>query len=345
MRRQTSTRVWQGIGSDPPSMKGTIARRTAAVVVLLLVAAAFGAAAQVAGKVSRVGILITANPRLYDSFVDELRKSGHVEGQNLALEIRNADGDLQRLPALAAELVRAGVDVIVAGGGEAPLRAARQATTTIPIVIVAIDYDPLAIGNVASLARPGGNITGVFLQQPDVTAKRIELVKTMLPKLTRMAILWEASAAEQFKTTESVSRSLGIRVQSLEIRDPSDDLRGAFATASRSRADALFVVATAMLFRERTQIAQLALKNRLPAVFAYREWVEAGGLMSYGANLPEMFRRAATHVDKILKGAKPGDLPIEQPTKFELVINMKTAKALGLVIPQSILVRADQVIE
>ena len=310
-----------------------------------LIAAPLAAEGQVAAKVWRVGILITANPRVYDSLLDELRKTGFVEGQNLALKFRNAEGDLQRLPSLAADLVHAGVDVIVAAGGEAPLRAVRQATTTIPIVIIAIDYDPLALGNVVSLARPGGNITGMVLQQGEVTVKRIELVRTLLPTLSRMAILWDASGADQLKAAEAGSRSVGIRVQSLEVRKAPADLGAAFVAATRERAEALFVVTTAMFFRERTRIAQLALKHRLPAVFALRESVEAGGLMSYGANLSEMVRRAATHVDKILKGAKPGDLPMEQPTSFELIINLKTAKALGLTIPQSLLLRADQVIE
>jgi putative ABC transport system substrate-binding protein len=224
-------------------------------------------------------------------------------------------------------------------------RAAQQATTTIPVVIVAIDYDPLALKFVANLARPGGNATGVFLQQIELTAKRMELLKALLPKLTRLSILWDPSAADQFKTAEAVSRSLGMRVQSLEIRNPSDDFRGAFATAAKGRADALYVATTGVFFRERAQIAQLAVNHRLPAVSTFREFAEAGGLMSYGANLPDMFRRAAIYVDKILKGAKAGDLPLEQPTKFELVINLKTAKALGLTMPPSLLQRADQVIE
>jgi putative ABC transport system substrate-binding protein len=310
-----------------------------------LLAAPLIAKGQQAGKVWRIGVLVTANPRIYDSFVDELRRLGYVDGQNVVLEFRNAEGKYERFPPLAAELVRAGVDVILAGGGTAVFRAAREATTTIPIVIVAIDYDPLALKFVANLARPGGNATGVFLQQIELTAKRMELLKALLPKLTRLSILWDPSAADQFKTAEAVSRSLGMRVQSLEIRNPSDDFRGAFATAAKGRADALYVATTGVFFRERTQIAKLAVNHRLPAVSTFREFAEAGGLMSYGANLPDMFRRAAIYVDKILKGAKAGDLPLEQPTKFELVINLKTAKALGLTMPPSLLQRADQVIE
>jgi len=309
-----------------------------------VLAAPLAAEAQQAGKVWRVGILATANPRVYDDFADELRKLGYI-GQSLFIDIRNAEGKVERLPTLAAELVRAQVDVILAAGGEAPLRAARQATTTIPIVIVAIDYDPLERGHVASLARPGGNVTGVFLQQLELTAKRLELLRATLPTLTRVAILWEPTAGDQFKVADAASRSLGLRAESLEVRNPPDGLRAAFVMGARDRPDALLVVTTAVFFRERKQIAQLARDSRLPAMYTLREFVEAGGLMSYGSSLPEMFRRAAIYVDKIFKGAKPADLPMEQPTKFELVINLKTAKALGLTIPPSLLLRADQVIE
>jgi putative ABC transport system substrate-binding protein len=314
------------------------------IVALLCFIAPLVAEAQPGGKVWRVGILATANPRVYDDSVDELRRLGYIQGRNLALELRSAEGKVERLPTLAAELVRAGVDVIIAGGTEASVRAARQATTTIPIVIIAIDYDPVAQGYGASLARPGGNVTGVFLQQIELTAKRMELLRETFPKLTRVAILWDPSAADQFKAANSAARSLGIRVQSLEIRNPGG-LPGAFAIAAKERADAVFVVTTAVFFRERVQLSKLAVESRLPAVYALREFAEAGGLMSYGTNLPAMFRRAAVYVDRIFKGAKPGDLPMEQPTKFELVINTKTANALGLTIPPSLLLRADQVIQ
>jgi putative ABC transport system substrate-binding protein len=278
-------------------------------------AAPLGAEAQPAVRVRRVGILVSANPRVYDPFVDELRRRGYVDGQTLGLEFRNAEGKLDRLPSLAAELVRAGVDVILAAGTEASLRAARQATTRIPIVIVCIEYDPVAKRYVDSLARPGGNVTGVVLQQLEVRAKRMELLKAMLPKLTRLAVLWDASAADQRTAAQSAARSLGMSVQSLEIRNPSDDFSAAFVQAANVRTEALLVAVTAVFFRERAQIAQLALNHHVPTVFAVREFVEAGGLMSYGANLSEMFRRAAIYVDKILKGAKPSDLPIEQPRR------------------------------
>ena len=309
-----------------------------------MLAAPLAVEAQPMRKLPRVGILITANPRLYDPFVDELRRLGYVDGQNIVLEFRNAEGRIERFPALAADLVRAGVHVTLAVS-EASVRAAQQATTSTPIVIVAIDYDPLALRMVTSLARPGGNVTGVFLQQLEVTAKRIELLKAMLPKLTRLAVLWDVSGADQFKAAEAASLSLGLRVQSLKIRPNADDLSGAFAAAIRERADAIAVVQTAALFHERAQIVQLATGHRLPAAFTFKEFAETGGLMSYGAQLPDMFRRAAFYVDRILKGAKPGDLPMEQPTKFELVINLRTAKALGLAMPPSVLARADQVIE
>ena len=319
-------------------------KRLPAVIAVLLLLMVCVAGAQPMGKLPRVGILITANPRLYDPFVEELRRLGYVDGRDIVLEFRNAEGRIERFPALAADLVRAGVDVILAVS-EASVRAAQQGTTSTPIVIVAIDYDPLALKMVTSLARPGGNVTGVFLQQLEVTAKRIELLKAMLPKLTRLAVLWDPSGADQFKAAEAASVSLGLRVQSLKIRPNPDDLSGAFAGAVRERADAIAVVQTAMLFRERAQIVQMATSHRLPAAFTFREFAETGGLMSYGAHLPDMFRRAAFYVDRILRGAKAGDLPMEQPTKFDLVINLKTAKALGLTIPPSLLLRADQVIE
>ena len=319
-------------------------KRLPAVIAVLLLLMVCVAGAQPMGKLPRVGILITANPRLYDPFVEELRRLGYVDGRDIVLEFRNAEGRIERFPALAADLVRAGVDVILAVS-EASVRAAQQGTTSTPIVIVAIDYDPLALKMVTSLARPGGNVTGVFLQQLEVTAKRIELLKAMLPKLTRLAVLWDPSGADQFKAAEAASVSLGLRVQSLKIRPNPDDLSGAFAGAVRERADAIAVVQTAMLFRERAQIVQMATSHRLPAAFTFREFAETGGLMSYGAHLPDMFRRAAFYVDRILRGAKAGDLPMEQPTTFELVINLKTAKALGVTIPPSLLLRADQVIQ
>jgi putative ABC transport system substrate-binding protein len=323
---------------------GPVRRRRFLIATGVLLATPLVGEAQRAGRVWRVGILATANPRVYDASIEELRRRGYIQGQNLVVEFRSAEGKVERLPTLAAELVRAGVDVIIAGGAEASARAARRATTTVPIVIVAIDYDPIASGYVNSLARPSGNVTGVFLQQIELTAKRMELVKEMFPKLTRVAVLWDPSEVGQFKAAESAGQYLGIRVQSLEIRNP-DEIPGAFAMAAKERAEAVFVVVTPVFFRERVQLSKLAVESEIPAVYALREFAESGGLMSYGTSLPEMFRLAGVYVDKIFRGAKPGDLPMEQPTKFELVINLKTARDLGLTIPPSILLRADHIIE
>jgi len=323
----------------------TIISLTAALVLAFTFAWVPSASAQSAGKTWRVGVLATANPRVYDDVIDELRKLGYVEGQNLVVESRTADGKAERLPALAAELVRARVDVIVAGGGDAAARAALKATTSIPIVVVAIDYDPLALGLVKSLARPGGNVTGVYLQQIELTGKRVEILKATLPTLARLAILWEAAASDQFKAANATSSSLGLQIQSLHLDNPPSGFRGALAAAVRQRAEALLVTTTGTFFRERTQIVRLVTDTHLPAMYPRREFVDAGGLMSYGPSVPEMFRRAATHVDKIFKGAHPGEVPMEQPTRFELVINKKAAIALGLTIPSTVLARTDHVIE
>jgi putative ABC transport system substrate-binding protein len=311
------------------------------------VAAPLPAAAQPMMKIPRVGFL-GAVPRSSPglrAFEERLSELGYVNGRNIALEFRTGEGDLDLLPGMAAELIRLDVDLLVAGGSEATARAARQVAGTRPIVIVAIDYDPIALGYVVSLARPGGNITGVFLQQIELTRKRVELLSETLPKLRRVGILWDASATDQFKAAGDTARSLGLRVQSLELRSPLYDLAGAFTVAARDRADAVLATTTPEIFRNRALVAQLAAKNRLPTMFALREFADAGGLMSYGASLTRMYADAATLVDKILKGAKPTDVPMEQPTKFQLVINAKTAKALGLTIPPSLLARADQVIE
>jgi putative ABC transport system substrate-binding protein len=242
--------------------------------------------------------------------------------------------------------VRLPVDVLVASGPEAALRAAKDATSTLPIVMIAIDYDPIARGYIAGLPRPGGNITGLLLQQLELTGKRLELLKEAVPQLRRVAVLWDEPSADQWHAAATAARELGVPVQSLELHRPPDyDLTGALRAAAQEHADALLVLMSPVLFRHRAHIAALAAQHRLPTMFGVREFVEAGGLMSYGANLSHMIRRAADYVDKILKGAKPADLPVEQPTKFELVINLKTAKALGLTIPPRLLVQADEVIK
>ncbi len=319
----------------------------AVVLAVSFILAPLVAVAQLPTKVPRVGFL-GAVPRSSPgvrAFEERLRELGYDDGRSIAIEFRTAVGNLDLLPGLAAELVRLDIDLLVAGGSEATARAARQVAGTRPIVIVAIDYDPIALGYVASLARPGGNITGVFLQQIELTWKRVELLREALPKVRRMGILWDASATDQFKAAGDAARSLGLRVQSLELRSPLYDLASAFAAAARDHAGAVLATTSPELFRNRASVAQLATKNRLPTMFALREFAEAGGLMAYGPSLTGMYADAATLVDKILKGAKPADLPVEQPTKFQLVIDAKTAKALGLTIPPSLLLRADEVIQ
>ena len=311
-----------------------------------LLAAPLAAEAQRAGKVPRIGYLhVVPRPSPFFQMLGQgLRDLGYVEDQDFAFEYRSADGKVERLPALAADLVHLNVDLIVTATAPAA-RAAKEATTTIPIVMVGVNYDPLALGYVASLARPGGNVTGLFFLHLDLLAKRLGVFKEMLPSVGRVAVLSDPLSADQLKQVEVVNRSLGFKLHPVELREPQLDVESAFRAAVRSRAEGLFVLETVNIFRERSQIAQLALKHRLPTSFAFREYVDAGGLASYGVNFPDMGRRTAIYVDRILKGAKPADLPVEQATKFELVINLKTAKVLGLTIPPSLLQRADQVIE
>jgi ABC-type uncharacterized transport system substrate-binding protein len=304
-----------------------------------------GGSAQPPRPLARVGILNSgaAQDARVDYFRDELRKLGYAEGQNLDIIYRGADGRQERLPALAAELVASGVDVLVAFG--ASVWAAKQQTRTVPIVI-AFSGDPVGTGMVSSLARPEANLTGVSLMSSDLAAKRLELLTQTVPRIARLAVLYapaERAAAPELQATEAAARTLGVTLHPLEGRQP-EDLERLFAEAARGRADALIVFAHAFAFQHRRRVFELAAQHRLPTMYGWREFVDAGGLMAYGPNVQAMVRRAAHYVDRILKGAKPGDLPIEQPTKFELVINLKTAKALGLTIPQSILIRTDEVI-
>ena len=305
------------------------------------------ARAQQAGKIRAIGLLSPASrsPSVVPALFDALAELGWIEEKNLVVERRYAENRLERLPELAAELVRLNVEVIVANGTLGPL-AAKRATSTIPIVMTAAG-DPLGSGLVASLARPGGNVTGISLMAPDLGGKRLELLKELLPRLARVAVLWNAAnpyAAIVFKETQAAGRTLGIEVQSLEVRGP-DDFDGAFDTARKQRPDALITVEDPLTFSHQKRIADFATGQQLPSLYGFREFVVAGGLMSYGANVADLFRRAASYVDKILKGAKPADLPVQQPTTFELVINVKTARALGLEIPPTLLARADEVIE
>jgi putative ABC transport system substrate-binding protein len=316
-----------------------------------IVVAPFAAEAQQAAKIARIGYLahdLAANPHLHEAFRQGLRDLGYVEGRNVVIESRSAEGKSERLPALAAELVALKVDVILAGGTPQAL-AAKQATRTLPIVFTAA-ADPVASGLVTSLARPGGILTGLSNLAPELVGKCLEQLTQAVPGVTRVAVLWqpgglgERTERDLLKGAEVATRALGVRLQVVEARGPADFDR-AFSDMTRARADALTVLTSTMFNNERRRLVDLAAKNRLPAVYPWREFVDAGGLMSYGPNLADLFRRAATYVDKILKGAKPADLPVEQPTKFELVINLKTAKALGLTIPQSVLGRADEVIQ
>jgi putative ABC transport system substrate-binding protein len=310
--------------------------------------------AQQAGHVPRIGYLVTGSlespeaQRAIRAFRQGLRERGYVEGQNIVLEYRSADGNIERFPSLAAELVGLKVDVIFAPHTRAA-RAAQQATSTIPVVVSGMG-DPVGEGLVSSLARPGGNITGLTFLGPELVPKRLELLKETLPSASRVAALWDPGATgeramkEVLREMEEAAPAVGVQLRLAEVRGP-DEFDRAFSVMTMERADALFVVGSPMLFLERRRIADLAAKHRLPSVFSLREYVEVGGLISYGASIDDLIRRSATFVDKILKGAKPSDLPVEQPTKFELVINLKTAKALGLAIPPSLLARANEVIE
>jgi putative ABC transport system substrate-binding protein len=316
-----------------------------------LLAAPLTAEAQPAAKVPRIGYLhpnLTASPHLTEAFRHGLRDSGYVEGRNVVIEYRDGEGRFERLPALAAELVALPVDVIVASGTLAAL-AAKHATSSIPIVFPTLG-DPVTDGLVTSLARPGGNITGLSNLTPELVGKDLELLKEAIPGVSQVAILWQPSGfvertrKDVRKRTDVAGRALGMRLRFVEAGGPEDFDR-AFSDIVQARAGGVIVVTTAMFVQQRRRLVDLAAKIRVPAVYGSRESVDVGGLMSYGPNFADSFQRAATYVDKILKGAKPADLPIEQPTKFDLVINLKTAKALGLTIPQSLLQRADHVIE
>ena len=308
--------------------------------------------AQQQGKVWRVGFLsqrrhvdFLDSDYYYGPFRQGMRELGYVEGKNLVIEWRSAEGKFERLPDLAAELVQLKVDVIVTAGTPA-ISAAQKATTTIPIVMGSAG-DPVGSGFVKSLARPGGNITGLSNMVVDLGPKHLEMLRSMVPKLSRVAVLVNpsnSSHATILKSVQAAAQKTNIKVLPAEARTPQE-IESAFSTMTQGNVGAVLVAIDAFFIQQGRQIAELAAKHRLPSMSASREYVEAGGLMSYGQNLADNYRRAATYVDKILKGAKPGDLPVEQPTKFELIINGKTAKALGLTIPQSLLISADKVIE
>ena len=322
----------------------------ASSLVLSLVSASPPGEAQQSPNIPRVGFLSVgsaAEPRLQHflaAFRQGLRALGYVEGQNIAIESRWAEGKDDRLPSLAADLVRLKVSVIVTHG--VAIRPAQQATGTIPIVMAVIN-DPVAAGFVASLARPGGNITGLSSMAPELVGKQLELLKEVAPKVSRVALLGNPANpgyAPELRQAQEATRKLGIRLQPLEVRNPAE-IDAAFAAMARELAGAVIVLSDSMLIDSRARIADLAARRRLPSMSGRIDDAQAGGLIVYGPSILDNFRRAATYVDKILKGAKPADLPVEQPTKFELVINLRTAKALGLTIPPSVLARADQVIQ
>ncbi|PYN73043.1 MAG: ABC transporter substrate-binding protein [Candidatus Rokuibacteriota bacterium] len=324
----------------------------AVILTLSLALAPLALEAQQPGKVPRVGVLLTGDQSRHlthvEAFRQGLRERGYVEGKNVVIEYRFGDGKLDRLPQLAAELVGLNVDLIVTSGTP-PTRAALQATRTIPIVMTLVG-DPIAAGFIASLAKPGGSITGLTQITGELDGKRLELLKEAFPKVSRVAVLFDPGSAAQegigtLRDTRMAAEALGVKLLSLELRGPNPDLGGAFRTATSERVGALLVAPGPATELHRKRVVDLAAKSRLPAMYGSNEFVDLGGLMSYGPSQPDLFRRAATHVDKLLKGAKPADLPVEQPTKFELVINLKTAKALGLTIPPSVLGRADQIIE
>ena len=316
---------------------------TVLTLCAMLLALGFPAEAQQPTKIPRIGLLgdsASTNPARTEAFRQGLRELGYVEGKNIVIEWRDAEGKPDRQRALAVELVRLKIDVLVTTGSGAT-RAAKKATATIPIVM-AQDPDPIGNGFVASLARPGGNITGLSNLGPELSGKRLELLKEVVPRLTRVAVFGTSTFpgnAQILRETELAAGVLRVQLQYLDVLDPKD-VETAFRGASKGRAEAVLVLAGQVFTSQRTQLATLAVKNRLPAIYYATEFVEDGGLMTYGANRADLARRAATYVDKILKGAKPADLPVEQPTKFEFIINLKAAKQIGLTIPPDVLARA-----
>jgi putative tryptophan/tyrosine transport system substrate-binding protein len=307
------------------------------------------AVAQQPGKVFRIGFLgvsrdAPGTAANYQAFSDELRENGFNEGQNLIIEYRRSD-DPRGVSVAGAELLRAHLDLIVAQGPQVALQAVIDASRTTPIVLQAINFDPIARGYVASLARPGGNITGLFYQQAELAAKKVELLTQAVPGRTSLGILWDALVTDEFEASQRAAKALRLELHPLKLENPPYDFTAAFKTIAQTGAQMLLVLSSPLFSLYRNQIAELAIEHRLPTMFIFKAHVEAGGLMSYGVDSVAMHRRTADFVAKILKGAKPADLPVEQPTKFELAINLKTAKALGIMLPQNLQVAADEVIE
>jgi putative tryptophan/tyrosine transport system substrate-binding protein len=323
---------------------------TVLALSVLLLGLSVSAEARQPAKIPRVGVLapgraLSGRAPAIEALRQGLRQLGYVEGKNIIIELRYAENKFERFPELAADLARLKVDVIVTAGGTPAAQAAKNAITTIPVVTVGV-ADPVALGLVASLARPGGNITGLSTMSPELSTKRLELVKEIVPNVSRVAVLWNPDypdAVTNMRETQAAAPSLGIKLQFVEMREPND-LEQAFSAMKRDRADALVTINSPNIINQSKRVVDFAAKNQLPAMYSFREYVDDGGLMFYGASLTEMYRRAAIYVDKILKGAKPANLPIEQPTKFEFIINLKAAKQIGLTIPPKVLASADKVI-
>jgi putative ABC transport system substrate-binding protein len=320
-------------------------------ITLLGVAAAWPLAArgQQAGKVIRIGFIgaslnSSAMAAQYQAFLKELHELGFSEGRNIVVDYRRLD-DPRGPFAVAAELMRLQVDLIVATGPEVALQAVVGASRSIPIVILAVQYDPIERGYVSSLARPGGNITGVFYRQPELAAKQLELLTQTFPEKSRLAVLYDTNSADQLSAAEEAARSMPLELRPLKLEKPPYDFGAAFQTMAQGGAQMVLVLSSPFFVERRPEVAALAIEHRLPTMFVFKSYVEAGGLMSYGVEQLAMYRRIGLYVAKILNGTKPADLPVEQPTKFELIVNLKTAKAIGIELPTSILLRADEVIE
>ena len=304
--------------------------------------------AQQAGKPYRIGVLSPAErttTRVFDGLRQGLRELGYIDGRNIIIEYRLAAGDFSRLPAMAAELAQLPVDIVVPDGGDKITQIALNATRTIPIV-APTSFDPVAAGLAASLAHPGGNVTGLTMFAEELSGKRVQMLKEAFPAIRRVAVFWNPAAApsSQVRGTEGAARELGVRLQPIEITT-AEQIASGFDTALTGEAEGLIVINDAMFWNERAQTVALAARSRLPAIYPEREYADDGGVLAYGPNVPDNFRRAAAYIDKILKGAKPGDLPIEQPVKFEFIINRKAGSALGWAAPPTLLIRADEVIE